>query len=100
MFLKFRSSPASRQFGFDLGKPIDRIYIEDFLAAHRSHIRGIAGEIAYNEYTQKFGTAVERSVIIDSKKTEVSELILDLADETRIPEHLLDCFIITQTLNF
>jgi hypothetical protein len=100
MFLKLRSKPASRQFGFDLGKPIDRIYIEDFLARNKSFIKGNAGEIAYNEYTKKFGTGVERSIIIDSKKTEASDIILDLANASTIPEQLLDCFIITQTLNF
>jgi hypothetical protein len=100
MFFKLSSEPASRKFGFDLGKPIDRVFIEDFLQRNSADIKGCTGEIGYNEYTQKFGKSVERSIIIDSKKTEVSELILDLSNESTVPPALLDCLIITQTLNF
>ena len=32
--------PVSTQFGWDRGLPVDRYYIEDFLARHSSDIRG------------------------------------------------------------
>ena len=35
-----RTRPLSDDFGYDRGYPIDRYYIERFLAQHRSHIKG------------------------------------------------------------
>src|SRR3990170_7811785 len=40
--------PISREFGFDRGLPVDRHYIERFLSAHSSDIRGRVLEIGDN----------------------------------------------------
>src|SRR5262245_54268962 len=45
-----RLSPVSRTFGFDRGLPIDRYYIESFLAEHALDIRGRTLEVADNAY--------------------------------------------------
>jgi hypothetical protein len=41
-----RLTPLSRCFGFDRGKPVDRYYIENFLASRAGDVRGRVLEIA------------------------------------------------------
>jgi hypothetical protein len=50
-----RRDPASRTFGFDRGKPIDRWYIERFLARHERDVRGRVLEVAESTYTEWYG---------------------------------------------
>ena len=47
--------PLSRDFGYDRGFPIDRHYIERFLSAQASDVRGHVLEIADDIYTRRFG---------------------------------------------
>lgn len=97
-----RMIPISREFGFDRGLPIDRYYIERFLAAHAPDIRGRVLEIADGTYTRKFGSdSVTRSDVLhvtagDPKAT----IVADLTDANHIPAASFDCVILTQTLQF
>src|SRR5919106_494225 len=50
-----RVKPISKKWGFDRGLPIDRYYIEQFLAKHASDVRGHALEIGDNTYTYRYG---------------------------------------------
>jgi hypothetical protein len=50
-----RVTPLSQEFGFDRGLPIDRYYIENFLAHHAEDIRGHVLEVRDATYTQRFG---------------------------------------------
>ena len=50
-----RLTPISRHFGYDRGRPIDRYYIENFLAHHADDIRGHVLEIGDASYTRQFG---------------------------------------------
>src|SRR6478735_5047329 len=57
-----RTEPVSVDFGFDRGLPIDRYFVEGFLARNASRIRGRVLEIGDNEYTLRFGgKQVEKS---------------------------------------
>ena len=47
--------PVSRYWGYDRGQPIDRYYIEKFLAANAEHIRGRVLEIGDKSYTRQYG---------------------------------------------
>lgn len=93
--------PISRKFGFDRGTPIDRIYIEDFLNKNSTLITGVICEIAENSYTKKFGHNIRKSEILnyDDKNTEAT-IIGDLTRKETLTENSIDCFILTQTLNF
>ena len=52
--------PASDRWGFDRGLPIDRHYIERFLARHAQDIRGRCVEVMNANYVRRFGgTAVD-----------------------------------------
>ena len=50
-----RLNPISTMFGYDRGRPIDRYYIENFLAYHADDIRGRVLEIGDDSYTRQFG---------------------------------------------
>ena len=50
-----RLAPLSREFGYDRGQPVDRYYIEAFLAASSGLIRGRVLEIGDRSYTERFG---------------------------------------------
>ena len=50
-----RVTPLSREFGYDRGLPIDRYYIERFLATHIADIHGHVLEVEDDIYTRQFG---------------------------------------------
>jgi SAM-dependent methyltransferase len=97
-----RLKPISTQWGMERGKPIDRYYIEGFLAAHKDDIRGRVLEIANNTYTYQFGQdkVSESDVLHVDGHNEHVTIIGDLTDHTTIPTNAFDCLIITQTLQY
>jgi len=95
-----RTSPVSKQFGFDRGKPVDRRYIEAFLAANASDIRGRVLEIGDNEYTRRFGDGVTTSDVLNRFEGHPSTTFVgDLAEGENIPSDTFDCIVLTQTLH-
>jgi SAM-dependent methyltransferase len=96
-----RERPLS-WFGFERGMPIDRFYIEAFLDAHRSDIRGRVLEIEDDAYTRKFGSAAveQRDVLYAAPRFPGATLTGDLSTGVGIPEAAFDCIILTQTLPF
>jgi SAM-dependent methyltransferase len=93
--------PASRHFGFDRGKPVDRWYIERFLSAHRADVRGTVLEVAEPTYTQWYGDGeVKRSDVLHHTGNDESTIVGDLTTGEGLPAAAFDCFICTQTLPF
>ena len=97
-----RLAPISRTFGFDRGTPVDRYYIERFLAEHRDDIRGHILEVGNNTYTLRFGGArVEQSDILHADATNRRATIIgDLTQTDVLPEAAFQCIVITQVLHF
>jgi len=96
-----RTRPLSDDFGYDRGTPVDRYYIERFLAQHRSDVRGRVLEVKEPIYTKRFGTRVERSDVLDlDANNPRATLVADLAAADEVPSDTFDCFILTQTLQF
>ena len=97
-----RTEPVSRVFGFDRGTPIDRYYIEGFLARHAPDIRGRVLEIGDPAYTRKFGgDRVTRSDVLHAVEgNRKATLIGDLETGCGIPDDTFDCVILTQVLPF
>src|ERR1700719_1450179 len=60
-----RTSPLSDVWGCDRGSPIDRFYIERFLAEYRQDIVGRTLEVQDSRYTKRYGTAVTRCDVMD-----------------------------------
>lgn len=96
-----RAEPVSRQFGFDRGQPIDRRYIECFLAEHRGDVRGRVLEIGAPTYTRLFGGRhVQSEVLHAVAGNDQATLVGDLVSGAGIPADFADCFLLTQTLPF
>jgi glycosyltransferase involved in cell wall biosynthesis/peptidoglycan/xylan/chitin deacetylase (PgdA/CDA1 family) len=95
-----RLTPISSTWGLDRGRPIDRYYIESFLAQHASIIRGRVLEIGDNSYTKAFGGA--RVAISDvlhvTEGNPMATIVGDLTRADHIPSDSFDCIILTQTL--
>lgn len=94
-----RLSPISRSH-FSRGTPIDRYYIEKFLAQNAGDIHGRTLEIADNNYTVRFGgELVTRSEVLHALPGNPNAtLVGDLATGEGIPKSAFDCIILTQTL--
>lgn len=93
--------PVSRVFGLDRGQPIDRHYIETFLAGHRGDIRGRVLEVGDSAYTRRFGgPQVQRCDVLSPRRTPETTVVADLTRPGSVAEAAYDCFILTQTLPF
>jgi SAM-dependent methyltransferase len=97
-----RLTPVSRNYGYDRGDPVDRYYIEKFLASQRDLISGTVLEISENTYTRKFGgDRVTRSEVLHyNDPSPPATVVGDLTDAAHLPSDHFDCIIITQTLMF
>jgi SAM-dependent methyltransferase len=96
-----RVKPISRRFGYDRGLPIDRCYIESFLARQANDIRGRVLEIGDDSYTRRFGGSrvTVRDVFHVTKGNPKTTFIGDLTSADHIPSDTFDCIILTQTLD-
>lgn len=97
-----RSEPVSRRFGCDRGTPVDRHYIEQFLAEKAELIRGRVLEVGDSRYTRRFGGEHVTGIDVLHRAPVGGEVTLigDLTDLSTLPEGQFDCFICTQTFNF
>lgn len=97
-----RVVPISRQFGYERGQPIDRHYIEAFLADHAADIRGRALEVGDDTYTRRFGgdRVKIRDVLHVIPGIPGATIIGDLRRPGDLPVDAYDCVILTQTLQF
>jgi len=95
-----RMTPVSRIYGCDRGLPIDRYYIERFLAQHSEDIRGRVLEIKDDLYTCKFGgKRVNRSEVLHvADGNPKATIVADLTRAEKVPSNSFDCEIVTQTL--
>jgi glycosyltransferase involved in cell wall biosynthesis len=96
-----RLTPVSRQFGYDRGLPVDRYYIERFLAANAHAIAGRVLEVGDSAYTRRFGGArVTGADVLNVEAGDPETTIVDdLAAGEAIPSAAFDCLVITQTLH-
>jgi LmbE family N-acetylglucosaminyl deacetylase/SAM-dependent methyltransferase len=96
-----RLEPVSRQWGYDRGRPVDRYYIEEFLAGYAGDIRGRVLEVADDAYTRRFGNdVVQVDVLHVVPGNPKATIIADLAAGHEIPSDTFDCVVLTQTLQF
>ena len=94
-----RLRPLSNVWGFDRGTPVDRYYIELFLAEHRAEIRGRVLEVKDRGYASRFGSGVDAVEVLDiDPSNRLATIIADLSAAHTIASDQFDCFILTQTL--
>ena len=96
-----RPTPFSRRWGYDRGTPIDRVYIEAFLAEHAADVRGACLEVLNSDYTKRFGgTRVNRTDVLDINPANThATVVADLGEANSLPAQRFDCVIFTQTLH-
>jgi hypothetical protein len=99
---RLRLDPVGRKFGFDRGTPIDRRYIEAFLAKNAHYIQGAVMEVGDSKYTAMYGgpSVTSSDVLHVAAGNRKAGLVADLSAPETLPQNRVDCFVCTQTLNF
>jgi len=95
-----RTEPISRDYGFDRGTPIDRVYIERFLTKHAPRIRGRTLEVLGDEYTARFGghRTTQRDVVDLHLENTRATIVGDLTNLGAEWDDTFDAIVLTQTL--
>lgn len=95
-----RLKPISPYWGSERGVPIDRYYIERFLAMHAKDVGGRVLEIGDDTYTRNFGgNRVTQSDVLHVAENKPQVTIIgDLTQADHIPSDCFNCVILTQTL--
>lgn len=93
--------PIARAYGFSRGKPVDRFFIERYLARKASLIAGRVLEIGDNEYTLDHGgeRVTQSDILHFDASNPKATFVGDLSASEHIPDGLFDCMILTQTLH-
>jgi SAM-dependent methyltransferase len=96
-----RLQPISRYWGSDRGLPVDRYYIEQFLGANTSDIRGYGLEVKEDLYTSRFGGSQvsKLDIIHPMEGNPKATVVADLTDANHLASDTFDFIIFTQTLH-
>lgn len=96
-----RTTPFSDCYGWDRGLPIDRYYIEGWLARHADAVRGDVLEVRSPDYTVRYGgDRVTQAHVVDIDETNAeATLFADLTVEGSLPDDAYDAIVMTQTLH-
>jgi SAM-dependent methyltransferase len=92
----------SRKWGYDRGLPVDRHYIEGFLARTEADVRGRVLEVGDNSYAKRFGgERVRQSEVLNvAAGNPQTTFVADLAQANDVPSAAFDCVIVTHTLQY
>ena len=96
-----RTAPFDRSWGYTRGTPIDRVYIEQFLARHSDDVHGACLEVMNADYTHRFGNSrVASTDVLDiNPANTAATIVADLGEPESLPPARFDCVIFTQTLH-
>jgi peptidoglycan/xylan/chitin deacetylase (PgdA/CDA1 family) len=96
-----RPDPISRDWGYERGTPIDRYYIESFISAHASDVRGRVLEVQEDDLTRRHGgPRVSSSAVLDlDDRNTRATVIADLRCAREVASDEYDCVILTQTVH-
>jgi hypothetical protein len=95
------TTPVSDKWGYDRGQPIDRYYIDRFLAEHREDIRGDVLEVRENLYVDRYGNGVARCDVLDiDPDNPEATITADLSEHGSLPPERFNCIVLTQTLQY
>jgi SAM-dependent methyltransferase len=97
-----RRRPFSDHYGSDRGTPVDRVYIDRFLAEHAADVHGRALEVGDAGYIRRYGgSAVISSDVLDiDPGNGAATIVADLGQPGSLPDARFDCFLLIQTLQY
>jgi SAM-dependent methyltransferase len=97
-----RLAPVCLDWGFSRGTPVDRHYIDGFMARHADDIHGRVLEVGTNEFTLRYGAGrVTRGDVLHVASNDPPvTIVADLTLGTGLPVEAFDCVIATQTFQF
>jgi SAM-dependent methyltransferase len=95
------TTPVSLDFGWDRGTPIDRYYIEKFLAHRAEDIKGRVLEVGDDAYSRRYGGAnvAHQDILHVDPRNPNATLVGDLTVAGVLPDDTFDCIVLTQTLH-
>lgn len=99
----WRLQPIGRSFGLDRGWPIDRYYIDSFIARNSMDIRGRVLEAGgLTSYARRVGgkRVDQIDVLYPKEGFPDATLVGDLMTGRGIPSDAFDCVLLTQVLQF
>src|SRR4051812_1155480 len=79
-----RVRPFSSIYGFDRGRPVDRHYVDNFLARHRRAISGDVLEVQSPHHAHRFGGELRRVDTVDLNPAFAPTYCIDLADAASV----------------
>ncbi len=95
------TEPVNLAFGMDRGTPVDRNYLDRFLAERSTVITGRAMEVGGSDYLERFGhdlTSID--VLHVAEGSAGATIVADLTSCPQIPDDSFDCIVLTQTLHY
>ena len=97
-----RTTPIDSYFGFGRGTPVDRFYIESFLARNRDDIAGRVLEVDNAKYSQRFGAerVLHQDVLHVHPGNPQATIVGDISEADVLPHDSFDCIVLTQTLQY
>ena len=100
--LRRSQKPLSAQYGTERGTPIDRYYIDRFVARHAADLRGVALEVGAANYLNRFGRPTVSAVeVLDiNPANDGATVIGDLRHLDAVPDGSYDCVLLVQVLSF
>jgi Methyltransferase domain len=91
--------PLSDNYGFDRGTPLDRRYIEAFLARRQDALHGAVLEVGDDRYSRRFSAPSQTTVVDVDRTNPHATLIADLCEPTSLPAGAYDCVVLAETLH-
>ena len=95
----FPMEPSSDDHGFDRGTPLDRRYIETFLARHQDAFQGAVLEVGDDRYSRRFGAPSQTTIVDVDRANPRATLIADLCEPASLPVAAYDCIVLVETLH-
>jgi len=95
-----RRAPFSSVYGWDRGLPVDRFYIDAFMAKNQHLVTGSVLEVRSPLYARRYGTPGKITVLDIDRENREATLVADLNLPDSLPASTFDCVILTQTLQY
>lgn len=95
-----RLTPISVHRGWDRGTPVDRYFINQFVADHQRDIHGAVLEFEDDLYMAQYADHITQRDVVNLTADPKATIIADIVSAPQIPSDSYDCVISTQVLQY